>query len=258
VPNVIEVGQYEPAVEQLERVLQALCNSGTAEPRCLASFIALAEHVSIFEWWQTPTRPRGRPKTMGVITLVLIVANLQAAGTASFFTGIQGNPAIPEQVSSNAQVKLVSGSPSSPTQTCAQHSRMQAWQPPPLTKSSRRMNKPGSPGCVPRSRSWQSWPYWRSFSPPEYQPVSPARLPRLTSILSGEQQTRRSEDGSCSPPENSLANGLGNLRGSGGNKHLDIYLDLPTSLRRRNRAPMLGLVRQRPMPARGCKWLVSG
>ena len=49
---------------------------------------------------------------MGVITLVLIVANLQAAGTASFFTGIKGNPAIPEQVSSNAQVKLVSGSPS--------------------------------------------------------------------------------------------------------------------------------------------------
>ena len=64
----------------------------------------------------------------------------------------------------------------------------------------------------------------------------PSAAPRLTSILSGEQQTRRSEDGSCSPPENSLANGLGNLRGSGGNKHLDIYLDLPTSLRRRNRA----------------------
>jgi hypothetical protein len=36
---------------------------------------------------------------------------LISALTASFFTGIQDNPAIPEQVSSNAQVKLASGIP---------------------------------------------------------------------------------------------------------------------------------------------------
>jgi MFS family permease len=36
---------------------------------------------------------------------------LISALTASFFTGIQGNPAIPEEVSSNAQVKLASGIP---------------------------------------------------------------------------------------------------------------------------------------------------
>lgn len=45
--NVIEVGQHEPAVEQLERALPALRNPGTAEPHCLESFIALTEHVSI-------------------------------------------------------------------------------------------------------------------------------------------------------------------------------------------------------------------
>ena len=53
--DVIDVGQREPAVEQLERVLQVLRNSGTAEPSCPESFIALAEHVSIFAWCQTPT-----------------------------------------------------------------------------------------------------------------------------------------------------------------------------------------------------------
>ena len=45
--NVIVVGQHEPAGGQLERVLQVLRNSGTAEPSCLESFVALAEHVSI-------------------------------------------------------------------------------------------------------------------------------------------------------------------------------------------------------------------
>jgi hypothetical protein len=44
--DVIDVGQHEPAVEQLERVLQVLRNSGTAEPSCPESFIALAEHLS--------------------------------------------------------------------------------------------------------------------------------------------------------------------------------------------------------------------
>ena len=44
--DVIDVGQHEPAVEQLERVLQVLRNSGTAEPSCPESFITLAEHLS--------------------------------------------------------------------------------------------------------------------------------------------------------------------------------------------------------------------
>ena len=44
--DVIDVGQHEPAVEQLERVLKVLRNSGTAEPSCPESFIALAEHLS--------------------------------------------------------------------------------------------------------------------------------------------------------------------------------------------------------------------
>jgi hypothetical protein len=38
-------------------------------------------------------------------------AVLISALTASFFTGIQGNPAIPEQVSERAQVELASGIP---------------------------------------------------------------------------------------------------------------------------------------------------
>ena len=45
------------------------------------------------------------------IGTALAGAVLISALTASFFTGIQGNPAIPEQVSSNAQVKLASGIP---------------------------------------------------------------------------------------------------------------------------------------------------
>jgi hypothetical protein len=43
------------------------------------------------------------------IGTALAGAVLISALTASFFTGIQDNPAIPEQVSSNAQVKLASG-----------------------------------------------------------------------------------------------------------------------------------------------------
>jgi hypothetical protein len=53
--DVIDVGQHEPTVEKLGRVLQVLRNSGTAQPSCPESFIALAEHVSIFAWCQTPT-----------------------------------------------------------------------------------------------------------------------------------------------------------------------------------------------------------
>jgi hypothetical protein len=45
------------------------------------------------------------------IGTALAGAVLISALTASFFTGIQGNPAIPEQVSSNAQVELASGIP---------------------------------------------------------------------------------------------------------------------------------------------------
>jgi hypothetical protein len=45
------------------------------------------------------------------IGTALAGAVLISALTASFFTGIQGNPAIPEEVSSNAQVKLASGIP---------------------------------------------------------------------------------------------------------------------------------------------------
>jgi MFS family permease len=45
------------------------------------------------------------------IGTALAGAVLISALTASFFTGIQDNPAIPEQVSSNAQVKLASGIP---------------------------------------------------------------------------------------------------------------------------------------------------
>ena len=56
--DVIDVGQHESAVEQLECVLQVLRNSGTAEPSCPESFMALAEHVSIFAWCRTPTSRR--------------------------------------------------------------------------------------------------------------------------------------------------------------------------------------------------------
>jgi MFS family permease len=45
------------------------------------------------------------------IGTALAGAVLISALTASFFTGIQGNPAIPEEVSSNAQVKLAGGIP---------------------------------------------------------------------------------------------------------------------------------------------------
>jgi len=45
------------------------------------------------------------------IGTALAGAVLISALTASFFTGIQGNPAIPAEVSSNAQVKLASGIP---------------------------------------------------------------------------------------------------------------------------------------------------
>jgi hypothetical protein len=45
--DVIDVGQHEPTVEKRGRVLQVLRNSGTAQPSCPESFIALAEHVSI-------------------------------------------------------------------------------------------------------------------------------------------------------------------------------------------------------------------
>jgi hypothetical protein len=45
------------------------------------------------------------------IGTALAGAVLISALTSSFFTGIQGNPAIPEQVSSNAQVELASGIP---------------------------------------------------------------------------------------------------------------------------------------------------
>lgn len=55
VVDVIDVGQHAPAVEQLERVLQVLRNSGTAEASCRESFIALTEHVSIFARCRTPT-----------------------------------------------------------------------------------------------------------------------------------------------------------------------------------------------------------
>jgi hypothetical protein len=44
--DVIDDGQHEPAVEQLERLLQVLRNSGAAEPSCPKSFNALAEHMS--------------------------------------------------------------------------------------------------------------------------------------------------------------------------------------------------------------------
>jgi hypothetical protein len=45
------------------------------------------------------------------IGTALAGAVLISALTASFFTGIQGNPAIPAEVSSNAQVKLAGGIP---------------------------------------------------------------------------------------------------------------------------------------------------
>jgi hypothetical protein len=45
------------------------------------------------------------------IGTALAGAVLISALSSSFFTGIQGNPAIPEEVSSNAQVELASGIP---------------------------------------------------------------------------------------------------------------------------------------------------
>jgi hypothetical protein len=54
--DMIHAGVDEPGVEQLERFHQVLRNSGTAELSCSESFIAPAEHVSIFAQCRTPTR----------------------------------------------------------------------------------------------------------------------------------------------------------------------------------------------------------
>jgi hypothetical protein len=53
---MIDAGVDEPGVEQLERFHQVLRNSATAELSCSESFIAPAEHVSIFAQCRTPTR----------------------------------------------------------------------------------------------------------------------------------------------------------------------------------------------------------
>jgi hypothetical protein len=70
---------------------------------------------------------------------------------------------------------------------------------------------------APRSRSGNIRPYWGSFSQPEYQPVSPARLPDGQRRLSGAAKMVPAVH-----QRTFLANGLGNFRRSGGNKHLDL------------------------------------
>jgi hypothetical protein len=61
---MIDAGVDEPAVEQLERFHQVLRNSGTAELSCSESFIAPAEHVSIFAQCRTPTRRPWTPYSL--------------------------------------------------------------------------------------------------------------------------------------------------------------------------------------------------
>ena len=68
--DVIDVGQHETAVEQLERVLQVLRNSGTAEPSCQESFMALAEHVSVSPGaGHRPVDLERRPAQVGTVQL---------------------------------------------------------------------------------------------------------------------------------------------------------------------------------------------
>jgi MFS family permease len=115
------------------------------------------------------------------IGTALAGAVLITALSASFFTGIQGNPAIPEEVSSNAQVELASGIPFiSDTDLRA---ALEAAGVPAATADAivEENQESRLAGYELRLLSWRYAPYWRSASPTEYQPVSRARPHRATS-----------------------------------------------------------------------------
>ena len=113
------------------------------------------------------------------IGTALAGAVLISALTGSFIAGIQDNPGIPRR----GQVKRAGRTgerhslhlrhrPAQSTRGC----RGASCRPP--TQSSTKTNNPGSTAYEPHFRSWRYSPYLPSSSPPEYQPVNPARRPR--------------------------------------------------------------------------------
>ena len=93
------------------------------------------------------------------IGTALAGAILMSALTASFFSGIASNPAVPKDLDvEGADRADAAACRSSPTPTSRRHSTTPGCHPRPPTRSSPRTRTPGSMACARRSRSWRCSP----------------------------------------------------------------------------------------------------
>ncbi len=114
------------------------------------------------------------------IGTALAGAILISALTAAFFSGVQNNPAIPDNLVVNAQAQLATGVPFVSDKQLQRRSTTQTSPPRPPTPSSRRTRTPGSRVCAPPSPCSRSSACSRCFSPAASRPSSRAPKPNRT------------------------------------------------------------------------------
>ena len=134
------------------------------------------------------------------IGTALAGAVLISAMTASFFTGIENNPNVPDSVVSQAQTQLAGGVPFISEADAKAALQKRTCPPRPPTRSSSRTKRARSTDCAPRrpsSRSSRSLP---SRSPEASRPSNPAPKP-------SPDHPRHSRRGRFSEPSHAAALG---------------------------------------------------